>query len=73
MKENILNSAIMKQVLKDSFGGIVYNVSNGGKYDATELLEIWDNLSNNEKDAMGGIILGAINFLKEYSQERGKN
>ena len=54
----------MKQILKDSFGGIMYNVANRNKYDATELLAIWDSLPAYEKENAGGIITGAINFIK---------
>ena len=55
---------VMKQVLADSFGGIMYNVANQGKYDATEVLELWDSLTPAEQGAAGGIIKGAVNFLQ---------
>jgi hypothetical protein len=55
---------VYKQVLKDSFGGIMYNVSNLSKYDSKEVLELWDNMTIQEQNASGGIMKGAIGFLK---------
>ena len=51
-------------VFKDSFGGIMYDVANRGKYDSTAILSAWDSLSNQERSASGGLITGAIRFLK---------
>lgn len=51
-----------KAVLRDSFGGIMYNVANRSKYDAREVLAMWDNLEH--KDSVGGIMKGAMNFLQ---------
>jgi hypothetical protein len=62
--DKITNNEVYKQVLKDSFGGIMYNVANYGKYDATQLLADWDALSPQLKDSANGIIKGAINFLQ---------
>jgi hypothetical protein len=42
----------------------MYNVANKGKYDAKEILETWENLLPGERSAAGGIVNGAINFLK---------
>jgi hypothetical protein len=61
----ITNNEVYKQVVKDSYGGVLYNVANFGKYDATQLLEDWDALSPQLKDSANGIIKDAINFLKE--------
>lgn len=60
--QDIENNATYKAVLQDSFGGIMYNVANYGKYDASEVLALWDNLEN--KESAGGIMTGAINFLR---------
>lgn len=62
--EKIKNSDTMQQVLRESFGGVMYNVANYGKYDSDEVLALWDSLSDNEKNSVGGIIKGAINFLQ---------
>ena len=62
--EEIRENEVYKQVLKDSFGGVLYNVANQGKYDSAEVLRLWDNLSPQEQSAADGIMTGAINFLK---------
>lgn len=45
----------------------MYNVANHNKYDTTELFKLWDRLSAAEREASGGIIKGAFNFLKEVN------
>ena len=62
--QDITSSDTYKAVLQDSFGGIMYNVANYGKYDSTELLQAWDALTPGEQSSAGGITKGAINFLK---------
>jgi len=62
--ESIKNHPTMVQVLKDSYGGIIYDVANRDKYETVELLALWENLDACEKESAGGIISGAINFLK---------
>lgn len=62
--ETIQNNEVYKQVLKDSFGGVMYNVANRDKYDSAELIGLWDNLPAGEQSAAGGIMKGAISFLK---------
>jgi len=54
----------MIQVLKDAYGGIMYNVANRDKYDTVELLAIWDSLTASERENADGLVGGAINFLK---------
>jgi hypothetical protein len=61
----IRDNEVYKQVLKDSFGGVCYNVANRGKYDATEILRLWDEMSPAVHESIGGIMTGAINFLLE--------
>ena len=66
-QEKIQNSPLLKQVLKDSCGGCLYDVRNYNKYDGTEkdeLLALWNSLTAGEQDVMGGIIKGAMSFLK---------
>ena len=54
-----------KQILADSFGGIMYDVANRGKYDTAEIVKLWQSLSEAERDSVGGIMKGAFNFIKE--------
>jgi len=42
--QQIQNNGVYKEVLSDSFGGVMYNIANQGKYDATEILTIWESL-----------------------------
>jgi len=62
--ELLNNDLVLKEILKDSFGGVMYDLNNKNKYDTVELLKIWDSLENHEKLSVGGIIEGAINFIK---------
>lgn len=63
--EQITNNEVYKQVLTDSFGGVMYNVANRDKYDTTEITALWNSLSPAEQESAGGIMKGAFNFLKE--------
>ena len=64
-KITIENHPTMLAVLKDSYGGIMYNVANRGKYENVKnLLDRWDALTPAERESYNGIIKGAINFLK---------
>jgi len=63
--EKIKNHPTMKQILADSFGGIMYNVANRNKYNTTDLLEQWNRLTQSEKDSADGLVRGAINFITE--------
>ena len=62
--ELIKNNDVYKQILADSFGGVMYDISNRDKYNTIELLKLWDQLGNDQKMA-GGIMAGAINFILE--------
>lgn len=62
--ELIENNPVYKQVLADSFGGIMFNVDNQNKYDSKELLELWDTTDPIYQEIAGGIMQGAIGFLK---------
>lgn len=55
---------VYKQILADSFGGIMYDVANRGKYDTTEIVELWEQLTPAERESVGGIMKGAFNFIK---------
>jgi hypothetical protein len=62
--EKLKENEVLKQILKDSFGGVLYNVANRNKYDTAELLKQWEELEPAERESAGGIITGAINFIK---------
>lgn len=67
MIRDIREHPVYQQVMADSFGGIMYNVANRDKYDpegVAEILELWYNAGSAKRDAAGGIIRGAINFLE---------
>ena len=63
--QQIEQHPVYKQILADSFGGIIYDVANRGKYDTAEIVELWDQLTPAERDSVGGIMKGAFNFIKE--------
>jgi len=63
--ETIEATPVYKQIMADSFGGIMYDVANRNKYDTTELFQLWDSLTAPELEMANGITKGAINFLKE--------
>ena len=64
MKE-ITEHPVYKQILADSFGGIMYDVANRGKYDTAEIVQLWNDLSPAYKNAAGGIIQGVFDFILE--------
>jgi len=64
--KTIEESETYKQLLKDSFGGVMYNVANRDKYDAKEIIEVWDSMTDGQRDAAGGIMKGALNFVKGF-------
>lgn len=63
--ELIKTFPVYKQILEDSFGGVMYNVANRSKYDAQEIITIWDSMSDIERTNAGGIMNGVFNYLKE--------
>ena len=60
----ITESPIYKEILADSFGGVMYNVANRDKYNALEIIALWDSLGEGLQDSAGGIMKGALNFVK---------
>ena len=60
----IMANGVYKQILADSFGGIMYDVANRGKYDTKELLMLWESLTPAQQENAGGIMKGAINFIQ---------
>jgi len=69
--DKIKNHPVMKEILDDSFGGVMYNVDNAGKYDAKELIELWNKLDDSVKESAGGLIKGAIDFTRDNEKVRG--
>lgn len=56
-EEQIKNHPTYKQVLNDSFGGVMYNVANIGKYEgAQSVINIWDSMTPSEQSVSGGIL-----------------
>lgn len=64
ISKQIENNEVYKQILADSFGGVMYNVANRDKYDTAELLALWGRMTPAEQSAVGGIMKGAINFVQ---------
>jgi len=52
MFEKIESNETYQQVLKDSFGGVLYNVANENKYNTAELQEIVSTYSKAELSAI---------------------
>lgn len=52
-----------KAILKDTFGGIMYEEGSQTKYNSKELLKLWEDLPETYKEASGGIMRGVFNFL----------
>jgi len=65
--DEIKNDDVYKRVIKDSLGGIMYDVSNLGKYDASKILSLWNEIKY--KDIAGGIMKGAMKFLEENQEK----
>lgn len=66
--EIIKNTEVYQQVIKDSFGGVLYDVANRNKYDSLEIIALWTSLSKDVQEQSDGIVRGAMGFLteKEY-------
>lgn len=64
--EAIRQSPVYKEILSDSFGGVMYNVANRGKYDSSAIEALWSSLTDGERSSVGGIMNGVFNFLSEY-------
>jgi len=63
--KKIQDNETYKQILADSFGGVMYNVANRDKYDTTVIVELWSLLTPAEKELAGGIMKGAMHFITE--------
>lgn len=60
----IKESPVYKQIMADSFGGIMYDVANHGKYDSSAIESLWASMTPAERESAGGIMKGVFNFLK---------
>ena len=54
---------VYQEIVKEAFGGVMYNVANRNKYDDKEIKALWLSLPEANRDAQDGIIKGAFNFL----------
>lgn len=61
----IKNSEVYEQIMRDSFGGIMYDVANHDKYDDSNIIALWNSLTEQERNAQDGIIKGAMHFITE--------
>lgn len=62
--EQIKANPVYQQIIKDAFGGVIYNVANRDKYDTKEIMALWDGLLPAQRESQDGIIKGAFHFLK---------
>lgn len=62
--EKIKDNPSYKKILADSFGGVMYNVANRGKYDTIDILRIWGLMTSNEKEMSWWVMKWAINFIQ---------
>ena len=61
--QEIQKNETYKQILSDSFGGIMYEEGTQTKYNSDEILKLWSDTPEPEKEAAGGIMKGVFNFL----------
>lgn len=61
--EILKNDETLKQILEDSFGGVMYS-NKPSDYNTKELLEKYNKLEAHEKELLDGCISGAISFAK---------
>jgi len=69
--QRIKDNDIYKKIVKNSFGGAMFNVSDANKYDISEIWDLWSNhLTDSEKNNVDGVLKGVFGFIKdEYSEE----
>lgn len=59
---------VYKEILGDSFGGVMYDVANRDKYDKEQvsyMLEVWNGTTPAGQESAGGIMKGVMSFLTE--------
>lgn len=62
--ETIQAKPVYQQILKDSYGGIMYDMDNRDKYDAREIIDMWTSMPAFQRETAGGIMAGVFSFLK---------
>lgn len=62
--KQIKENKVYQEILKDSFGGVMYNEANRDKYETKDLLQLWDSLTSSEQEVSGGIMKGAMSFIQ---------
>lgn len=61
--KDLTDNETYQKILKDSMGGIMFNVADKGKYDVSELLAIWNAIPLREQEAAGGTVNGVMEFV----------
>ncbi|MCT2077680.1 hypothetical protein [Dietzia cinnamea] len=62
----IESSQVYRDIMRDSYGGIMYDVANAGKYQAEEIMRLWRSASPTDREGAGGVMKGAFDFLEQY-------
>ena len=62
--QQIEQHPVYKMILADSFGGIMYNVANRSKYNTKEIVTMYEQLTDAQRDGVGGIMKGVFSFLR---------
>ena len=62
--QKIKDNTFYKQIIADSFGGVMYDVANRNKYNEGKkaLLALWEEIEST--DAADGVMKGAMSFLR---------
>ncbi len=66
--QTVKGNPLYLQILKESFGGIMYDESDLRGYDKElmeELSTLWDSISEVEKESAGGIVKGVMAMVNE--------
>ena len=63
--EQIKESNSYKLLIKESFGGVMYNGNKLPDYQKTsqDIIELWDSLPSDFQQSQDGIVTGAMRFL----------
>ena len=64
--EKIENNKTYNEILKDSYGGIMYGLNTKDKYETTELMKLFNEFINKYGILyLNGIMKGVYDFIKE--------
>ena len=61
----IENNETYKEILKDSYGGVMYGLNTKDKYDTSELIKLFDEFINKFGMSFDGIMKGVYHFIME--------